>query len=125
MTRLNQAALCRLRKRGLVASRFRRSKWRNVKVELDGHKFDSKKEAARYQQLKLLLRARAIKNLRFQVWYRLEVNGVLICRYRADFVYEDAERGETVEDVKGFRTPVYKLKAKLMLACHGIRIRET
>ncbi len=124
MTRLNRSALASLRRRGLSLARSGRSKWRNVKVELDGHKFDSKKEAARYEELKTLLRSRKIRKLQMQVWYRLEVNGQLVCRYRADFVYE--EDGQTVvEDVKGFKTPEYRLKAKLMLACHGIRIRET
>ncbi len=125
MTRLKRAALANLLRTGSLPARSRRSKWRNIKVELDGHKFDSKKEARRYERdLEPLLQAGRIKNLRFQVWYRLDVNGHLICRYRADFVYEE-DGEEIVEDVKGFKTPEYKLKAKLMLACHGIRIRET
>ena len=44
----------------------------------------------------------------------------------ADFVYTDVETGETVvEDTKGFRTDVYKIKRKLMLKVHGIKIKET
>jgi hypothetical protein len=44
--------------------------------------------------------------------------------YIADFVYQ--EDGKlVVEDVKGHRTEVYKLKKKLMLWVHGIRIKET
>ena len=50
----------------------------------------------------------------------------LACKYVADFVYTDVETGETVvEDTKGFRTDVYKIKRKLMLKVHGIKIKET
>jgi hypothetical protein len=69
-----------------------------------------------------------LRDIRLQVSYRLEFNGVLICRYHADFVYEERTKGawaEVVEDVKGFKTPAYKLKKKLMRACHNIEIRET
>jgi hypothetical protein len=52
------------------------------------------------------------------------VNGVLVCTYVGDFDYW--ENGEyIVEDVKGFLTPVFKLKRKLVKALHGITIRET
>jgi hypothetical protein len=46
------------------------------------------------------------------------------CKYIADFVYRDRDGNRVVEDCKGFRTPVYKLKKKLMLHVHGIRIVE-
>ena len=53
------------------------------------------------------------------------MNGQLICKYIADFVYDDLDAGcEAVEDSKGFRTRDYRIKAKLMLACRGIKIRE-
>lgn len=48
------------------------------------------------------------------------------CRYRADFVYTDLSTGEiVVEDTKGVLTPEYKIKRKLMLYIHGIRVKET
>ena len=56
--------------------------------------------------------------------FKLVVNGTLIARYRADFVYIRGGR-RVVEDAKGFRDRVYKLKRALMLACHGIEILET
>lgn len=59
-----------------------------------------------------------------QVRFPLEVNGVLVCHYVADFVYVEAGR-RVVEDAKGFRTPIYKLKRRLMLALHNVEIRET
>ena len=91
-----------------------------------------RKEANRYQELLLLERAGAIKNLSRQVKFVLipsqrdEVTGKVVereCSYRADFEY--TEDGKTVvEDVKGFRTKEYILKRKMMLWKYGIRIRE-
>jgi hypothetical protein len=102
----------------------RRPKYRNTKTVADGITFDSKKEAGRWLLLKGRLASGEIATLRRQVRFRLVVNGVLVCRYVADFTYVEAGR-LVVEDVKGLPTPVYKLKARLMRACHGIAIRET
>lgn len=47
------------------------------------------------------------------------------CSYLADFVYTDTGTGETiVEDVKGMRTEVYRIKKKLLLYVHGVKIKE-
>lgn len=100
------------------------NKYRAVKTEVDGVFFDSKKEAHRYTELKILERAGIISKLEMQKTYELRVNGVLICKYRADFVYLDQNGREVVEDVKGVRTRDYALKAKLMIACHGLRVVE-
>ena len=101
-----------------------RRKYRNVPTIVDNIQFDSKKEAARYRELRLLERAEKIQNLMCQPRYRLEINEVLICHYAGDFSYtEDGQN--IVEDCKGMKTQVYKLKAKLMKALHGVTIRET
>jgi len=96
-------------------------------VEVPGHRrmsFHSGKEAARAVQLGALEQAGAISGLRFQPRYPIDVNGARICTYVADFEYE--EKGNTVvEDVKGVKTEVYKFKARLMKAVHGIEVRET
>ena len=105
-------------------------KYHAKKTELDGITFDSRKEADRYAELKLLERSGAIHNLRRQVRYELipaqKKDGKTVeraCHYIADFVYED--NGKTVvEDVKGYRTKEYVLKRKLMLQVHGIEVRE-
>lgn len=105
-------------------------KYHAKKTELDGITFDSRKEAQRYAELKLLERSGAIHNLQRQVRYELipaqKRDGKTIeraCHYIADFVYE--ENGKTVvEDVKGYRTKEYVLKRKLMLQVHGIEVRE-
>lgn len=99
-------------------------KFRNVKTTVDGITFASKKEAKRYCDLKLMVKAGVFKDLTLQPEFPIEVNGVKICKYVADFsYYENGKR--VIEDVKGFRTPAYRLKKKLMLAVHGINIFET
>lgn len=104
---------------------MRRGKFGNVRVTFDGLKFDSKGECARYKVLKAREVAGVISNLTNQVSYRLTVNGVKVCDYRADFRY-DRSGVEVVEDYKSKATitPVYRLKKKLMKAVHGIDIHE-
>ena len=103
------------------------SKYGNIRTEVDGIKFASKREAVRYSQLKLLERAGEIEGLRRQVPYQIEVNGQKVCKYVADAVYY-APAGPlarlVVEDCKGVRTAIYRLKAKLLKAAHGIEIQE-
>lgn len=100
------------------------SKYRNSKAIVDGIKFDSGAEGERYKILKAKERAGLIKNLELQKTYPLLVNGLKICDYRVDFVYEVG--GKTVvEDVKGQLHDVFKLKYKLMYACYGITILIT
>jgi hypothetical protein len=104
-----------------MASRQR--KYRNQPTIIAGRRFDSKAEAMRYLQLLSLVQAGEIEQLECQVRYPLKVNGELICTYVADFRYLTSGL-IVVEDVKGFATREYKLKKKLMLAIHGIKIQE-
>lgn len=94
--------------------------------------YASCKEHRRANELKLLQKAGIISNLREQVRYELipaqyDKQGKLIeraCSYVADFVYTE-KNGETiVEDTKGMRTDVYRIKRKLMLHVHGVKIIE-
>ena len=97
---------------------------------IDGITFDSKKEAKRYGELKLLEKSGVITNLSLQVQFQLippmKINGKhhrAIC-YIADFGY--FENGEFVaEDVKGYQTDIYRIKKRLMKQVHGIEIKET
>ena len=108
-----------------------RSKYHNKKLTVDGQTFDSGKEYRRFRELLLLERAGAIAELQRQVKFELlpaqRIDGKVVeraCSYVADFVY--MENGQqVVEDTKGMRTQEYRLKRKLMLYIHGIRIRET
>ncbi len=101
------------------------SKYRAKRTEIDGHKFASKMEGRRYLILKDMQKRGEISNLTLQPRFRLEVNGVKICDYIADFRYLDESGNEVIEDVKGAITPVYRVKRNLMAACHGITILET
>jgi hypothetical protein len=94
----------------------------------DGIKHDSRKEARRWVELTLLQRAGEISDLKRQVKYELipKQEGERAVTYIADFVYNDNKTGNTViEDCKGFKTDVYKLKKKLFQYRYGIKIKET
>jgi Protein of unknown function (DUF1064) len=101
------------------------SKYKNRKTLYLGIKFDSQKEARRYQELLQLERAGHICNLELQPRYDLIVNGHNCGFYKADFRYV-ATSTVIVEDVKSpaTRTPVYLLKKKLVKALYGIEISE-
>lgn len=101
-----------------------KSKYHNRKTEHEGIVFPSRKEANRYIELKLLEHAGKIRGLERQVKFPLIVNGVKVCTYVADFVYQQGTKA-IVEDAKGYRTREYNLKRKLMKACHGVEILET
>ena len=103
------------------------NKYGAKKVVIGGEVFDSKKEFYRWSDLKLLERAGKISNLKRQVKYELipKQDGERACTYVADFVYIDSDGNTVVEDTKGVRTDAYRIKKKLMLWVHGIRIKET
>ena len=98
-------------------------KFRNQKTTVDGITFASKGEAVRWQELRLQQHAGIISDLRRQVPYSIDIAGIHICKYVADFVYREAGQ-EIVEDYKGYHTPEYNLKRSLMLAVRAIKIRE-
>jgi hypothetical protein len=100
-------------------------KFHNVPVERDGLKFASGLEAERWFELVLMEKAGEIRELRRQVVYRFEVEGVYIGRYTADHVYTISATGEeVVEDAKGFRPRGWAKQKKLMLACYGLQVKE-
>lgn len=100
-------------------------KYRNVPVIIDGYRFPSKAEGKRYTELRDGQRAGIFSKLERQPRFPIIINGVKICDYVADFRYYDNERRrEVIEDVKGVKTPEYKLKKKLVLAVLGLQIVE-
>lgn len=106
------------------------SKYNNRKIRVGGELFDSKREYNRWCELRLLERSGIIRNLQRQVKFRLIDSQKTPertehpCDYIADFVYyENGNR--IVEDCKGMRTDVYKIKRKLMLEKYNISIKET
>ena len=107
-----------------------KNKYNNEKEVVDNITFDSRKEANRYWELKLLLRAGEISDLRLQPKFTLQEgftkNGkrYQAIKYSGDFQY--TENGKVViEDVKGVRTEVYKIKKKLFEKRHpDLTIKE-
>lgn len=105
-------------------------KYNNQPVTVGGVTYDSKKEAARHQELLMLEKAGVISDLRTQVKYVLipAQDGVhrheRPCTYIADYVYK-RDGKEIVEDSKGDRDAKYIIKRKLMLLIHGISVLET
>ena len=100
------------------------TKYNATPTTVDGIRFDSKREAQRYQELNLLYAAGGIHRLAIHPRYVLlepfTVKGVKYrgITYEADFEY--IENGVTVvEDVKGKRTAVFNLKEKLFLNRYG------
>lgn len=91
----------------------RKSKFGNRRTEVDGITFSSQKEAFRYGELRLLERLGKITELELQPKFSLMVLGVRICGYVGDFKYREAEK-RICEDVKGYQTPDFKLKWKLV-----------
>jgi hypothetical protein len=105
---------------------YTHQKYGNRKTDIDGITFDSKIESERYLQLKLMEQGGLIADLQTQVSYPLEVNGILVATYIADFEYDDLERKRRVtEDVKGgVKTREYKIKKRLMKALHNVDVQE-
>jgi hypothetical protein len=97
-----------------------RSKYKNKKTSLDGRVYDSKCEADRAAMLKLMVRAKEVILFFEQVPFPLPGNR----EYLADFVVLWPDFSWTVEDVKGARTDVYKIKRDLMRETYGIVIVE-
>jgi len=105
-------------------------KYKNIRITIEGIKFQSKKESKRFLILKEMESKGLIEGLQLQVRYELQptfkldnetIRGIT---YIADFVY--TENGKlVVEDCKGFRTDIYKLKKKMFMYKYGIKIRET
>nr|DAL31304.1 MAG TPA_asm: Endonuclease [Caudoviricetes sp.] len=107
------------------------NKYHNKKVEFEGIKFDSKKEALRYKELKYLAEKGLIKNLELQKMFELlpkyDINGrhVRAITYTCDFYYYDTIKNLfVVEDVKGMKTDVYKIKKKMFEYKYQIEIKE-
>ena len=117
------------------------NKYRNQKVTIDGHTFDSKKEGEVYVQLCALEKAGAIRGLELQPKFEFPLRGKPLrhlphrartskrlvqgrpVSYRADFSYEEQDGNawkKVVLDVKGFDTQISRLKRAMVAAFHGV-----
>ena len=110
------------------------SKYRAQKAIIDGIAFDSRKEARRYQTLKMLEHTGQIRELKLQVPFELQPafryrgKQIRAIKYIADFVYKMTDKSGqeilVVEDAKGYKTDVYELKRKMFLFTQGFEITE-
>lgn len=102
----------------LTAMQKKRSKYGSRKTEYGGEMYDSAAEARRAAELDVLVKCGDIFGWQRQKPYVIAVNEVYICTYIVDFWVAGKDGKWWLEDVKGFATPVYKLKAKLFRACY-------
>jgi hypothetical protein len=104
-------------------------KYRNVPQQADGYTFDSTKERDRYWELKRLEMSGDICCLEVHPRFPLVIHGQDCGVYEADFAYLDGSHDgdRVIEDVKSAATrklPTYRLKARMVWALYGLRIRE-
>jgi hypothetical protein len=117
-------------KDGKVLNKSKSSKFNNVKSEIDGHTFDSKKEAEFYGSLKIKKNAGLIKDFKMQVQYDILVNNIHIAYYYLDFKIENNDGSFEYIDIKGkdkksnkfIKTGVFALKKRLVEAIYHIKI---
>ena len=114
----------------MIAVRMpRRSKYGARPVVIDGIRFASTREGKRYAELKLLAKAGEITCLQLQPKYEVYAGDVKLFTYIGDFQYYTFKGGRdglgtVIEDVKGVRTPVYRLKKKIVEAVYNLEIVE-
>ena len=94
------------------------NKYRNIKTVVDGIKFESKAEADYYGLLKILKKHGEVESFEMQVEYVLTAG----IKYRLDFLVKYTDGHTEYIDIKGVKTDVFKLKARLMKHDHGITI---
>ena len=107
-------------------------KYKSVRTTVGGITFDSKSEARRYSELRLLEREGQISDLELQPSFILAPSVRFhdakrlkpALKYIADFEY--MEKGvKIIEDVKGMQTPAFKIKRHLLKTIHNIDVRLT
>lgn len=103
------------------------NKFNAIKTEANGRVYDSGQESKRALDLQWQVEFGEITDLQYQVRFELvpKQHGEAAVFYYADFVYKNKDGKTVVEDSKGHRTAEYRIKKKLMLYVHGIRILET
>lgn len=113
-----------------LVKKTKSSKFNNVKSEIDGYKFDSKKESEFYGSLKIKKQAGLIKDFKMQVPYEIIINNIRIANYFLDFLVENNDGTIEYIDIKGkdkktnkfIKTGVFALKKRLVEAIYGIKI---
>lgn len=99
-------------------------KYHATKTVVDGITFPSKRQARRYSELRLLENHGWITDLELEPHFPISINGKHVCDYFADFRYRDSVGDVIIEDVKGYKTAVYRLKKKMVEAAYNITVTE-
>jgi len=103
------------------------SKYKAIPTETaDGQKFRSKLEATYYNRVRLLQTQGDLIKFEREVRFELIVNGLMVCAYVCDFIlYWKDGRIEHIDcKSQATMTPIYSIKKKLMMAVHGIELKE-
>lgn len=99
---------------------IKKTKYRANKTSVDGHTFDSKKEADYYCNLKMRLQAKDIKGFCLQPTFMLAPG----LKYKADFIVFNNDNTTEVIDVKGYKTKEYIAKKKVFEEKYNLTITE-
>lgn len=97
-----------------------KSKYKAKKTSIDGHSFDSLKEANYYTELKLRLRSGEIRGFCIQPTFILAPN----LKYKADFIVFNNDGTTEIIDVKGMKTKEYIVKKKVFEDKYNLKIKE-
>ena len=97
-----------------------RSKYNSIKTQIDGHTFDSEKEANYYSELKIRLQSGDIKGFCLQPTFIL-ASGL---KYKADFIIFHNDESTEIIDTKGFKTKEYITKKKVFEDKFDLKIKE-
>lgn len=100
----------------------RGNKFGAKKVRIDGHLFDSKAEAKHYGELKILEMAGEISEIRVHPVFKIEINGIAVCKVILDFSYLDVNGRDVHVDVKGNDTALSRLKRRMVEAAYSINV---
>ena len=98
----------------------KKAKYRSYKTSIDGHTFDSQKEADYYCELKNRLKANDIKGFCLQPTFILAAG----LKYKADFIVFNNDGSQDIIDVKGFKTKEYIAKKKVFEDKYNLKIKE-
>lgn len=101
-------------------SQTKKTKYRSTKTSIDGHTFDSNKEAAYYNELKLRLKCNDIKGFCLQPTFILAPG----LKYKADFIVFNNDGTYSIIDIKGFRTKEYIAKKKVLEDKYNLKLTE-
>jgi hypothetical protein len=99
---------------------FKKHKYKANKTSIDGHTFDSQKEAEYYCELKNRLKANDIKGFCLQPTFILAAG----LKYKADFIIFNNDGTQEIIDVKGFKTKEYITKKKVFEDKFNLKIKE-